>query len=363
MNYTAKKGADPDHSMTESMDFADADRTPNPERAIYLEGKLTEGLLDRLEPQIRALTSANREPITVFIDSPGGSAFVGERILGLLRSTTEDDTSASRIITVAVSRAGSAAADLLSAGDFAIASPGSTLYYHGTRTPMPEGPVTGEWATLLGEALTTSNERYATQLARKSAQRFPFILSALRAEFQEYRAEVNDSSLSELQCFQSVLLRKLSPDAQRVLEKAFARWDDYNGLLRHFRKRITRDRGPNKADLQDVMLSASIALERQRKTRNPTSHLRSGGLGRIRDHFYFLDAYFRNVHDVELWTPGASAKAAEDAAAPLAEPREAASYFLPFRTFAFALCRALQDGDNRLTAMDALYLGLIDTVR
>src|SRR5260370_30269053 len=178
VNYTAKKGADPDHSMTESMDFADADRTPNPERAIYLEGKLTEGLLDRLEPQIRALTSANREPITVFIDSPGGSAFVGERILRLLRSTTDDDTSASRIITVAVSRAGSAPADLLSAGDFAIASPGSTLYYHCTRNPLPEGPVTGEWATLLGLSMTTSNERYATQLPRKSAQRVPFSLSS-----------------------------------------------------------------------------------------------------------------------------------------------------------------------------------------
>ncbi len=347
--------------MTDSMDFSEADYTPNPERAIHVQGTLTEGLLDRLEPEIRALTAANREPITVFIDSPGGRAVVGERILGLLRSTTQDDARASRIITVAVSRAGSSAADLLSAGDYAIASPGSALHYHGTRTPMPDGPVTGEWAMLLGEALTTSNERYAAQLARKSAQRFPFILAALRAEFEEYRAEAADANLSELKCFQSVLLRKLSPEAQKVLEKAIARWDGYNGLLRHFRKRIGRSRASN-TDLQKIMLSASIALECQSNKRNPNWNIGRGGMGRIRDHFYFLDAYFGNAHDVELWAPGASAKANEDAAAPL-EDRESGSYFLPFRTFAFAICRALQDGDNRLTAMDALYLGLIDTVQ
>src|SRR5258708_704941 len=316
--------------MTDSMDFSEADYTPNPERAIHVQGTLTEGLLDRLEPEIRALTAANREPITVFIDSPGGPAGVGERILGRLRYTTHD-ARASRIITAAVSRAGSSAADLLSAGDYAIASPESALHYHGTRTPMPDGPVTGEWAMLLGEALTTSNERYAAQLARKSAQRFPFILAALRAEFEEYRAEAADANLSERTCFQSVLLRKLSPEAQKVLARAMDRWDGYNGLLRHFRKRIGRSRASN-TDLQKIMLSASIALECQSNKRNPNWNIGRGGMGRIRDHFYFLDAYFGNVHDVELCAPGASAEADEDAAAPIRGPREAGSYFLSFRS-------------------------------
>jgi hypothetical protein len=40
-----------------------------------------------------------------------------------------------------------------------------------------------------------------------------------------------------------------------------------------------------------------------------------------------------------------------------------ADYFLQFRIFSLALCRALQEGENELTAMDALWLGLVDTVR
>ena len=38
-------------------------------------------------------------------------------------------------------------------------------------------------------------------------------------------------------------------------------------------------------------------------------------------------------------------------------------YFLQFRVFFLALCRALQEGENNITAMDAFWLGLLDTIR
>ncbi len=109
--------------MTDGTEVHDPEFTPNPDRAVWVEGQLNEALLDRLRPGILELTAQNRDPITVFINSSGGSLEVSEGILSLLRRTTQDDSRASRIITVAAPKAKSAAANLLSAGDFAIAYP------------------------------------------------------------------------------------------------------------------------------------------------------------------------------------------------------------------------------------------------
>ena len=191
-----------------------------------------------------------------------------------------------------------------------------------------------------------------------SSRRFLFIASALRASFPQHREEADDSNLTDINCFQALLRAKLSPSAQQVLEKAITGWDSYNGLLAQFQKKIRRARVSNGGDLQKVMLSASISFEYQSNRSNPTWSLSSGGLSRIRTHFSLLDAYFGNLNGDEFGKLRAS----------LDEPHAAAtkgesSYLLLCRSFFFALCRALQEGDNELTAMDALYLGLIDTVR
>jgi len=124
--------------MRDNIHVSEAGFAPNPNRAIRVEGQLNEALLGRLRPRILELTAQNRDPITVFINSRGGSSKVGEGILSLLRRTTEHDSRASRIITVVAPQAESSAANLLSAGDFAIVYPGSTLLYHGARWPLQE---------------------------------------------------------------------------------------------------------------------------------------------------------------------------------------------------------------------------------
>ena len=65
--------------------LSDADFTPNPDRSISIDGNFTEALLERLRPEILELTAQNREPITIYIDSEGGSPDVGQRILDLLK--------------------------------------------------------------------------------------------------------------------------------------------------------------------------------------------------------------------------------------------------------------------------------------
>jgi ATP-dependent protease ClpP protease subunit len=340
--------------LTESLDVSDADFTPNPDRAIWVEGQLNEALMDRLRPRILDLTAQNREPITVFINSRGGSSEVGEGILSLLRRTTQNDARASRIITVAAPKAKSAAANLLSAGDWAMASPESTLLYHGARWPLPVQDLTGEWARI-GRVLPTFHETAAVVLAQHSARRFQFIVRTLRGICADHRTEVNDSTLTDLNCFAAILCGKLSPAAQKVLKLAIPLCESYNGLFLNFRKRLRRGRDVTTAHLQKLMLYASMDFECESSRRNPAW---DGGLSAISDHFYFLNTYFRDETNefgkLREWVAARAEPHKADAADVEA---------VQFQMFLLALCRALQEGENELTPADAVWLGLIDTVR
>jgi len=331
----------------------DPDFTPNPRRAIWIDGKFTEALLQRLRPQIFELTES-REPITVFLNSDGAGPDVAEEILRLLRRTTQDGARASRIITVAAPKAASMAANFLAAGDWAIAYPHSTLLYHGARWPLSDLVAAGEAGRLYAQTLPTFHEINAAKLAQNSARRFRFIVSALRATFAQCRAEAGDARLTDLQCFQRLLRGKLSPAAQKVLDRAIPLWDSYNGLLLQFQKRLRRGRTLTRAHLQKLMLRASMSFEYQSNKGKPAW---DAGLGQICDHFYFLNAYFDSATLCE-WV---AARPAERDRTPDADPE--ADYFLQFRLFFLALCRSLQDGENQITPADAVWLGLIDTVR
>jgi ATP-dependent protease ClpP protease subunit len=355
--------------MTDSMDVEDADFTPNPERAIWIDGEINQALEDRLRPQILELTSRSRKPITVFIDSEGGSAAVGKRILGLLRSTNQDGASPCRIITVAVSKARSAAADLLSAGDFAIADPGSKLLYHGTRIPMLQG-VTAHSASLLAEVLKASDHKFTASLLDKSAERFMFLLFALRGTFEEHRANAAGRTLADLDCFQEILYQRVSPNGQKVLRRADAIWNRCYGLVTHFQEEVARVRPSNDtADIEKLMLEASIAFEYRNNKTDREWNLRMGGLSRITDHFFFLDAYFQGTNGdqfttlCERWAPLVDAHDDQDVPEAEKKAEKFRAFFLPFWCFFIALCHALQQTENELTAMDAFWLGLIDTLR
>jgi ATP-dependent protease ClpP protease subunit len=328
----------------------DADFTPNPRRAIRVEGRIDEALLERLRPQIIELTAQSREPITVFINSRGGFGEVGSDILRVLRRTTEDDARVSRIITVAMPTAQSAAANLLSAGDFAIAFSDSSLMYHGARFLLPEKGFTGELGKLAQE-LRTYRGAAAAELAISSERRFLFIVSAMRALFAERRAERGDPTLTDLECFQAILRGKLSPVAGKVLDLAIHVCSRFNDLMFHFRKRLRRGRTVTNEHLQKLMLHASIAFEYENRAGAPAW---DGGLGEISDNFFFLNAYF-DFARLREWVAGRAEPQTSDA-----DPE--AAYFLEFRVFFLALCRALQEGENHITAMDAVWLGLTDTL-
>lgn len=116
------------------MIAADPNFRPNPERSIFVHGEIGQDTTQKLTPSIISLQHKCSEPITVFIDSPGGSVHSMFALLRLLKTKNQDGASC-RIITVATGQAASAAADLLSAGDYSLAYQGSAILYHGVRIP------------------------------------------------------------------------------------------------------------------------------------------------------------------------------------------------------------------------------------
>ena len=145
----------------------------NPNRAIYINGVIDEKLVARLTPEILQLQSVSREPISVYIDSRGGSVQCMETILRLLKLSDQDSSQPCRIITAVTSLAGSAAADLLASGDYAVAFPSTIIHYHGLRT-LETNPLTFELTSNLANTLRIANDEYAMRLAEKIDDRFRF---------------------------------------------------------------------------------------------------------------------------------------------------------------------------------------------
>lgn len=90
-----------------------SDYRENPERAIYLTGKIDQALVDRLTPKINELRLSSDQPITAYIDSSGGSVQHAEFIRRLVTAPNPDDRCC-RLITVVTGTAASAEADFLS---------------------------------------------------------------------------------------------------------------------------------------------------------------------------------------------------------------------------------------------------------
>jgi ATP-dependent protease ClpP protease subunit len=353
----------------------------NHSRAIYVSGVINQSLLDRLTPEILALCAVSREPITVFIDSQGGSVASAELILRLLQSTDQDGSAACNLVTVVTGRAASAAADLLSSGDYAIAYPESNILFHGVRTSL-SNPVTVELAAYLSESLKISNDRYAMTLAKKSEVRFMFRFFVLRSDFAGYRTKVNKPQLTDLECFLGMVKEKSSDKAEKIITLAWQRYERYNALLNHVFS-VKRKAGKNNpyasgasiATMESATLRSIILFELKNNKDDPTWTFRDRGLVRVNDDFFLLQEYLASAFSeqfsqlCERWSRFVLSPAdiAELEALPENERTESKltklrPHFQPAWSFLVALCHALQEGENELSALDAFWLGLIDEV-
>ena len=331
--------------------WTEADFTPNPRRAIWVNETLREELLVRLRPRIVELVSSSRAPITVYIECGGGFGYVAEAVLTLLKWPDPSEKRSCRVITVAMGRASSAATALLCGGDFAIAHQDSELLFHGSSAATNPGRVTAELAERLAVVTKFTNEGRAASFARFCTRRATRIISILRPEFEDCRARVGNPKLSDLECFQRVLSAMLSPAGRRVVRRARAMQTRSEELIHSYLKERGAGHPQGKADLEKKMLKASEAFEFQRRNRL----LSAGGLSRILGSFFFLREFVGDEDGSQI---------SDFCDVPSEKTRETMrEYFSPFWPFLIALYRSLGRGENALTATDAYLLGLVDTVR
>lgn len=350
---------------------------PNPDRCVYIDGPIDEQLISRVTPVVLRLQRKSRHPITAYIiNSPGGQVERMESILKLLQSSDQDSSSPCRIITVVTRRAGSAAADLLCSGDYAIAYQNSTILYHGVRT-FETDPLTLERTSVLTSALRLSSDYYAWDLAHKIESRFMFLFFITRPEFDNVRHANPGKAMTDFDCFLQVILSKLSQNAKTVCENARTRYGRYAALLTKVKpKPGARKRKQRQALLEAKQLRAILDFEVAENRANPNWTFRLGGLTRLSNDFYRLTEYLEGAESrrlkqwCEVFGPIALTKPQKDEIDRIEDDSGRTEKMIefvqpavqPLWSFFVALCHALQEGENLFTAKDAYWLGLIDEV-
>jgi ATP-dependent protease ClpP protease subunit len=339
-----------------------------------VSGQINRELVTRLTPQILKLQSINRDPITVYIDSSGGSVVSMESILRTLKLSDQNSAQPCHIITVVTIRAASAAADLLSSGDYSLAYPHSVIMYHGVRTQETD-PLTVQSTSALTNILRRSNDIYAVELARKIDDRFTFRFMFSRNQFSKIREKYPDRHLSELDCFIEYIDGKLSREAKKVWKRVRERHGRYRDLFGTVvKKRLGSKMTPAQAEA--VAIKAIVEFEVKANKDDPEWSFKGGGIERLTDDFFLFHEYLSVFSDkrLERWASDwgkyilpVEENAAIDAIADEAEKKKKLNAAVgpllePITSFFAALCHALQEGENELTAEDAYWLGLVDEI-
>lgn len=348
---------------------------PNPDRAIYVQGPIDQQLVNRLTPDIIRLQSQTRDPITVYIDSPGGRVDLMETLLTLLTASNQDLAHPCRIITVVISRAASAAADMLSSGDYALAFPDSTVLYHGVRLSESR-PLTAEVTSLLAQMLRASNDTYAMELARKIEYRFMFRFITSKGYFDDVRQQHPEEEMSDLECFLAFISTQLSEPANKVMQNARQRYGRYNALLDSVLRKFKTNRNyKTAAAFQAFKIKAIVDFEIHNNRKQKNWSFEIDDLRCLTDDYFLLNEYLETSHSERFKTlcsnwgdyllSSAELEEINNAREEEREEKVVAKVrplLKPVWSFFVALCHALQQGENDLTARDAFWLGLIDEI-
>lgn len=340
-----------------------------------MTGKLDEEMVARLTPRILTLQNESREPICVYINSRGGFPYCAENLLNLLRLSNQDIEEPCRIITAVTVLAGSAAADLLASGDYAIAFPDSKIVHHGIRQST-EAPSTLESTARLNEQLRISNSIYAMQLAKRSDDRFTFRFYSVRDEFASVKERMGDPTLSDYDCFIQVIQEKLSSAAKIIFSKAIKRAERYKALISSVASSSGFSDAVTPTQIQAAIIKAIVDYEVSPANSAETQDFRFGGMRQLAEDFYLLNEYLTGNNNPKLddWckTFGRLFLSPEQQTEidGITDEDERQKKLVeinkptlqPMLSYFIALCHALQEGENELTATDAYWLGLVDEV-
>jgi len=352
------------------MPAPDKNYRANPSRAIYIQGRITGEMAYALTPRINELRLSNSDPITVYIDSLGGSIPFAESIRCLI-TTPNQNGEGCHLITVVTGTAGSAAADFLALGDYAIAYRHCEIRYHGSRQYL-EYDLTYELASLLAKSLEQTNERFAMRLASRAFRRFIWRVLQLEEPFLEYRTK--DVGLQNLI---KALGENLAPGNRNILREALAKQRVIRKLttsIREHMQKFKSDTPTSAKEFQAEMLRAIISYKAQVHKDDPWD-LSEDGFREIGVDFKLLnDFYFgsqKKELDRLLSLYGRLFLDSEDLKRFKALNEEQQRNVLrekvapkmgPLWYFVVSVCRVLQTEEWKLQPAEAYWLGLVDEV-
>jgi ATP-dependent protease ClpP protease subunit len=344
----------------------------NPARGVFVTGEITEELVHRLCPVITDLRFSSTDPITVFIDSRGGSVRSGKHIENLLRAKDQERRTHA-IITVATTQAKSAAAMLLSSGDYALAYPTAEIMFHGSRIPE-EAEITTEKASSLAQILGSINEDDALDLAELMFPRLVFLHIFFRRHYDDPVGEKIEPVLNGPP-LASLIRKRIRPGSRKMIDAALKELAELDNLGAHLDK-ANLPIGP--ADPQgkvEMELLKGILDFEEKRNDLKTWNLTGGGLDQVRRDFLLLSKHLTKYaldinKKVHLWgrffldeaIKAEFEKATDEKAKVDLLVKHATPGIETLWNFAVMLANVLQGRDCNLTAEEAYWLGLVDEV-
>lgn len=352
-----------------------SDYRENVNRALYVLGKIDQDPVYRLTPEINRLRLSGAEPVTVYIDSPGGIVYYAEVIRRLLK--LPDAAGEKRqVVTVVTNFAASAAADFLALGDYAIAYADSQIVYHGSReNTVPE--LTVEAATTLASSLRQSNEFFAARLARRAFTRFVLRITQLKEEFDSFRNDAYPLYAGE-SFTRLIMALPIREGNQRLLSESIERRNKIRDLTISVGTHLSDFKdleGRSESEIESEMLKA--ILNHKVKGHQKEDWLLSGtGLSEVVADFELLNDFHYGSQSQALarlakiygdfllsdtekaeYSSLDPAENKEDWVKKKSEPKLKNLWY-----FTVSLCRILQSADFELSPEEAYWLGLVDEV-
>jgi len=355
---------------------------PNHSRSITISGIIDDELVARLLPEVVRLQSTSRDPITVYIDSPGGDTDCARLLLDALRASDQDRSAPCRLITVALGEASSAASDILMAGDYALAYPYSRILCHGTRHVISRPTaLTRDIAASFAKDMAGLDEEFAITLARNCINRFMFRVSRVWLMIEEPdKAEPDLFSASKFLTAESLgqqfrrflqtkglareaILVQLDIAAKNVSGTIMlAPRDSWQYEQNAGESAKHREQAIRTAILKNALADASsearfIGLEAKfLLVRDFLAAHHTEMIGTLQRRWWQDLVGREDLQKVESPDPLTPEERASQAV-----ERISTRCFLMWFLFVF-FCRQLQTGDFPMTATEAYWLGLIDEV-
>lgn len=158
-------------------------RTINWDRCIYVDQIIDDELIRKLTPKIMQFRAQGNQPITVALNSAGGSISAMESLVGLLTGPDQDGI-IGKTVAVVTERAYSAAAALLASSSYAVALPHTDILFHDVRFGDMED-VTPASAKVAVSQLQEINETFSLKLADQIFSRLVWNYIHFLTEFDE----------------------------------------------------------------------------------------------------------------------------------------------------------------------------------